>query len=273
MRLEFLAVSCAILLGCSGNVFFDTSDPDGKNVIKVSTMDYTYPITLKSFPNPELNLGDVFLWDTSDPEAVLEFAGEIGKTVEDTTAKVPGTSMNANISHVGIVTRVLNFGAGLDGDAVTTTRHSDSAGAILIDQYNTEYARLIAENGGKEPAELPFKLNTAKTDPGAFRYVVISGFQSAEKFPTEFKVNPDTGALASSDINVLDKDVFNIRLGEHIRYDCYNGSGSSPDCAFLVKIYEPSFESGSEGAFFGLEPTVSVNTSSIKLIFEKTFGK
>lgn len=273
MRFEFLVLGCASLLGCSGNAIIDAFGPDQGKVITASTKDYSYPVALKAFPNPGLNLGDVFIWDTSDPDAVLEFAGEIGETVEDTTAKVPGTSVNANIANVGRVTEVLNFGAGLDGTKIKTTGHSGNAGAMLIDYYNTEYMRLVAENGGKEPAELPFMLNKAKADLSAYRYIVISGFQSAENFPTDFKVQGDTDDLTSSDITMMDKDVFNVKLGEHVKYDCYGKSGSSPDCAFLIKIYEPSSKLGFDGSFLGMRPTARVNISSVKLIFKKTFGK
>lgn len=253
MKTNYFVLCCAFLVGCGLN----TPAPSGKLAIKVSSTDYRGSVLLKDFPTPGLLLGDVYLWNVNDPDAGLEFAGNIGETVQAVMPNEPAGTVNASIS---------DQGAAVDGA-------NTNVGKIMIDSYRIKRTELLQQNGGKEPPALPFLLSKAKTDLSAYRYVIISGFESNPNYKESPSGNGGIGAFETPDVTVQNKDNFNAILDDHIQYNCQNGGGSTAHCAFVLNIYEPSLNANSEGTFFGLEPTVRIRGSSLSIAFEKILGK
>ena len=253
MKTNYFVLCCAFLVGCGLN----TPAPGGKLAIKVSSTDYRGSVLLKDFPTPGLLLGDVYLWNVNDTDAGLEFAGNIGETVQAVMPNGPTGTVNVRISDQGTAANGANT----------------NVGKIMIDSYRAEHAQLLQQNGGKEPPALPFLLSKAKTDLSVYRYVIISGFESVPNAQVNPAGNGGVGAFATPDVTVQNKGDFSVKLDDRIQYNCQNAAGSTANCAFILNIYEPSLNANSEGTFFGLEPTVRIRGSSLSIAFKKKFGK
>ncbi len=253
MKTNYIVLCCVFLVGCGLN----TPAPIGQHAIIASKTDYLGSVLLKDFPTPGLYLGDVYLWNINDPDAGLEFAGNIGETVQAVISNGLTGTVHVSISDQGTA----------KDDANT------NAGKIMLDSYKAKRAELLQQNGGKEPPALPFLLSKAKNDLSAYRYVIIKGFESSPNYQESSADIGGLGAFATPDVTVQNKGEFNAKLDDRIEYNCQNEEGSTAHCAFVLSIYEPSLNTNSKGTFFGLKPTVKMRGSSLSVAFKKIYGK
>lgn len=256
------SAAASVLAGCNANRLVSAN------------YDYSYISATETYASSRRTLGELYIFDPSDPDAGLEILDvqvpiansdlRSGPAVNVSSTRVSGATVTLALDANNKVTGSAEFAAMLDADGFEVRSVPRSKMTNLVESLYTDL-----KTSGADAPNLPLDAKRV-IDEGLY-YAVISGAGSVDKL--ELSHGTPEGKPAGVNLKVGGQEYVDISVSDRTVFTCEKSDASRPQCTVEITVYSAQFTDNGEGGLnFDVKPR-TVSKSMLSTLFQDAFSR